>query len=115
MFASVRFPCFASSSRFLFILSIPVVLWEIYCTVQVGATFPVLLSIEELAKYIACIWFRGECADRDRKASADLRCQDATSQDEYVRETILEKVEDQFNEVSTKVKEQVRQWYQHKA
>jgi hypothetical protein len=90
------------------------VLWEIYNTVQVGAAFTVLLSIEELAKFIACIWFSGDGPNQAQKALADIRCQDATSEDKYVRQTILEKIEGQHNEVNTKVIEQVRKWYHQK-
>jgi hypothetical protein len=90
------------------------VLWEIYNTVQVGADLTVHLSKEELDKYIACIWFSGNGADQAQTALADIRCQDATSEDEYVRRTILEKIKNQPNEVNTKVIEQVRKWYQQK-
>jgi tetratricopeptide (TPR) repeat protein len=90
------------------------VLWEIFNAIQVGADLTILLSNEELAKYIACIQFRSDGAEQAQKALADIRCQDATSEDEYVRQTILEKMQDQHNKVNTKVIEQVREWYHQK-
>jgi hypothetical protein len=90
------------------------VLWEIYNTVQVGVDLTILLSKEELAKFIYCIWLSRDGPDQAQKVLADIRCQDATSEDEYVRQTILEKIHDQCNEVNTKVIEQVRKWYHRK-
>jgi hypothetical protein len=90
------------------------VLWEIFNAIQVGAAFTILLSKEELARFIARIWFRSDGADQAQKALADIRCQDATSEDEYARQTILEKIKGRHNEVNTKVIEQVRKWYQQK-
>lgn len=87
-------------------------LWEVFNTVQVGTGFTVLLSRDEMTKYFTCI-ANGDI-DNVQKALADIRCQDATSEDRYVQESILEKIKDRFYFVNCKVIEAVRQWYQQK-
>lgn len=87
------------------------VLWEIYITVDVNASFSIILSSDEIAKFEQAIYLGSNEFIEIDKYLSELDCRDASAEDAEDKREIFSRILDEgIYNVNCAVTAVIRQW-----